>query len=185
MKIFAIVALVTAGSMAAAGQGSIPEPPRTVTEVFDRSVSAAEHAVTAMAEAMPAEKYDFAPVNGEFKGVRTFAQMVKHIAVDQYLDAASLLGEKLPIEPGTNLNGPDSLCAKAEILQFLERGFAYMHRAIRTVNQKNLMEQVNFESGRIPRLSIVSAAISHPWNHYGQLVEYLRMSGINPQLKKP
>lgn len=169
------------GVMAQQGQ---PEAPRSVAEVFDRSVSGAERALLRVAEAMPEDRYNFAPTNGEFKGVRTFAQMVKHVAVDQYLDAAALLQEKVPIDPGTHLNGPDSLRSKAEILKFLQEGFAYMHKAVRTVDQKNLMELVKFDEARIPRLSIVSSAISHPWDHYGQLIEYLRMNGIDPQAQR-
>ena len=181
MKTICLFAMFLTVNLSAADKAAQPETPRTVTEVFDRSVSANERAVLIMAGAMPEDKYDFAPVNGEFKGVRTFAQMVKHIAVDQYLDAAALLKETAPIDRGVQLNGPDSIRTKAEILKFLEDGFAYMHKAIRTVNQKNLMEMVKFDGIEIPRLTVVTAAISHPMDHYGQLVEYLRMNGIDPQ----
>jgi hypothetical protein len=167
---------------AAAAQPNAVNLPRTVTDVFDRNVSANEARILSVAEAMPEEKYDFAPVNGEFKGVRTFSQMIKHVAVDQYLDAAALLREKVPIDQGANLNGPDSLRRKAEILKFLRDAFNYMHKGIRTVNQKNMMESEQFENDRMPRLVIANAAIVHPMDHYGQLVEYLRMNGIDPQL---
>lgn len=183
MKTICLGLAVVATTLAAACQASDPSP-RTATEVFDRSVSATETMVTALAEAMPEKKYGFAPINGEFRGVRTFGQMVKHIAVDQYVDAAALLKEKVPIDPGTSLNGPDSIQSKAQILEFLHAGFAYMHRAIRTVNQKNLMELVNFQEARIPRLTIVTSALAHPMDHYGQLIEYLRMNGIDPQARR-
>lgn len=184
MKTLCLITILIIISTGAAQQTSQLDMPRTVTEVFDRSVSNAERAILTMAKAMPAEKYDFAPVNGEFKGVRTFAQMVKHIAVDQYLDAAALLKEKTPIDRGMQLNGPDSIRTKAEILKFVGDAFAYMHKAIRTVNQKNLMETVKFDGVEIPRLTIVTAAISHPMDHYGQLIEYLRMNGIDPQAQR-
>lgn len=183
MKTIWLSLAVIAATVGAACQGSDPSP-RTATEVFDRSVSATESMVTALAEAMPEEKYAFAPINGEFRGVRTFGQMLKHIAVDQYVDAAALLKEKVPIDPGTSLNGPDSIQSKAQILEFLHSGFAYMHKAIRTVNQKNLMEVVNFQEARIPRLTIVTSALAHPMDHYGQLIEYLRMNGIDPQARR-
>src|SRR5579864_548512 len=179
MKIICL--MVVMFNIGVLGQTEKPEMPRTVTEAFDRSVSSAERALLRAAEAMPEDKYNFAPVNGEFKGVRTFAQMVKHVAVDQYLDAAALLRESPPIDPGTHLNGPDSIRTKAEILKFLQDGFTYMHMAIHKVNQKNLMELVQFDEVSVPRLSIVNSAISHPWDHYGQMIEYLRMNGIDPQ----
>lgn len=184
MKTLCLITILISINIGAAQQTSQLDLPRSVTEVFDRSVSGAERAILTMAKAMPEEKYDFAPVNGEFKGVRTFAQMVKHIAVDQYVDAAALLKEKTPIDQGSHMNGPDSIRSKAEILKFLQDGFAYMHKAIRTVNQKNLMELVKFDEVEIPRLTIVSSAISHPWDHYGQLIEYLRMNGIDPQAQR-
>lgn len=184
MKIVWLTVILLASCIGAAGQAAHYDAPRTVTEVLDRSVSGVERLMLSAAEAMPEDKYDFAPVNGEFKGVRTFAQMVKHVAVDQYLDAASLLQEKVPIDQGTNLNGPDSLHTKAEILKFLRDAFVYTHKAVRTVNQKNLMELVKFEDARLPRLTIVTAALQHPMDHYGQLIEYLRMSGIDPQAQR-
>lgn len=184
MKATFLLLLLVSVQISAAHKTGQPDVPRTVTESFDRSVSGAERAILHVAEVMPEEKYNFAPINGEFKGVRTFAQMVKHVAVDQYVDAAALLGEKTPIDQGTQMNGPDSVRTKAEILKFLQDGFAYMHKAMRTVNQKNLMEPLNFQGTQLPRLSIVSAAITHPWDHYGQLVEYLRMNGIDPQAQR-
>lgn len=93
-------------SIGALGQATKPTLPRTVTEVFDRSVAGAEKATIALAEAMPEEKYGFVPENGEFKGVRNFGELVKHVAVDNYVNGAALLNEKLPIDAGEHENGP-------------------------------------------------------------------------------
>jgi hypothetical protein len=159
-----------------------PAPPRNVTDVFERAVSGPERAILALAEKMPEDCYDFVPAKGEFKGVRTFAQLAKHIAVDNYLNGAALLGEKPPIEPGPHENGPDSIRGKAEVMKFLCDSFVYLHNAVSTVNERNLMEDVAYPGdGRMARLTVVTAAISHPWNLYGQMIEYLRMSGIDPQ----
>jgi hypothetical protein len=83
-------------------------------------------------------------------------------------------------------NGPDSVRNKAEILRFVQDSFEYMQKAIRTVNQANLMERVEFPGaqGGIPRLTVIDAAIAHPWDIYGQMIEYLRMNGIDPQAKR-
>jgi hypothetical protein len=132
---------------------------------------------------MPEDKYTFAPVNGEFTGVRSFAQLVKHVAVDNYVDAAALLKEKPPIDPGLHENGPDSIKTKKEVLIMLRDSFTYLHKAMATVNQQNLMQPVDIPGtrGGIPRLMTVTAALSHPWDLYGQMIEYLRMNGIDPQ----
>ena len=164
------------------GQVKKITPPTSVAEVFDRSVDGPERATVAMAEKMPESLYNFVPTRGEFKGVRTFAQLASHIAVANYQMGAVLLREKVPIAPGPHDNGPDSLRTKADVVKFLRESFVYLHRGIATVNEHNLMEVVELpEGGRVPRLSVVTAAISHPWDIYGQMIEYLRMNGIDPQ----
>ena len=164
------------------GQVKKITPPTSVVEVFDRSIDGPERASLALAEKMPDSRYNFAPTRGAFKGVRTFAQLAKHIAVANYQMGAALLREKTPIEAGSHENGPDSLNSKADVVKFLRESFVYLHKGIATVNEQNLMEVVELpEGGRVPRLSVVTAAISHPWDIYGQMIEYLRMNGIDPQ----
>jgi hypothetical protein len=75
--------------------------------------------------------------------VRTFAQLVKHIAVDNYVMGAALLGEKVPIDIGVHENGPDTIVTKAQVTALLRDSFAYLHKAVGTVNQGNLMELVS------------------------------------------
>lgn len=183
LRVIAMLA-VCAASMFSQRAMPNPTPPRSVTEVFDRSVRGPEYALFALAEKMPANHYGFVPTKGEFKGVRTFAQLAKHIAVDNYLNGAALLGEKSPVERGLYENGSDSIRGKTEVMKFLRESFAYLHQAMATVNESNLMETVEFQRVKVPRLSIVTAAISHPWDIYGQMIEYARMNGIDPQ-KRP
>jgi len=155
--------------------------PKTVTQVFEQSVSGPERAILSLANAMPEAQYSFVPTNGEFKGVRSFAQLGKHVAVDNYMMGAALLREKVPIDIGVRENGPDAISTKTQVAQFLQDSFTYLHKAVHTVNQRNLMEPVNYDGVPVPRLSIVNAAISHPWDIYGQMIEYLRMNGVDPQ----
>ncbi|MBZ5492428.1 MAG: DinB family protein [Acidobacteriia bacterium] len=164
------------------GQVRKSTPPISVEEVFNRSVDGSERATLALAEKMPDCRYNFVPTRGEFKGVRTFAKLATHIAVANYQMGAALLRETVPIEPGPHNNGPDSLRSKADVVQFLRESFVYLHKAMATVNEHNLMGVVELPGGgRAPRLSIVTAAIAHPWDIYGQMIEYLRMNGIDPE----
>ena len=112
--------------------------------------------------------------------------MAKHVAANNYVDAAALLSERPPIDVHERDNGPDSIRTKAEILRFVRDSFEYMQKAIRTVNQGNLMERVEFPGaqGGISRLRIIDAAMVHPWDLYGQMIEYLRMNGIDPQARR-
>lgn len=163
-------------------QSHLPEPPKNVAEAFDLSVTGAERATLALASAMPEDRYNFKPSQGAFKGVRTFAELAKHIAVDNYVNGASLLGDKLPAERGARENGPAAVRTKAEVITFLQDSFTYLHKGMNTVNERNLMEVIPLtEGGQAPRLMVISSAISHPWDIYGQMIEYLRMNGVDPQ----
>jgi uncharacterized damage-inducible protein DinB len=130
---------------------------------------------------MPEDKYSFAPTNGEFKGVRTFAQQVKHVAAVNYLIAGAILGEKPPVDTGGE-SGPDSIKSKAEIVKFLKDSFAYVHKAVPDISEKGALEGVKNPFGERPvtRLELAAWIPSHSFDHYGQMVEYLRMNGIIP-----
>jgi uncharacterized damage-inducible protein DinB len=172
--------LVLAGIGASQGQKP-KEEHRSVTEILDHTVMNLEHEFVPAAEAMPEEKYGFAPTNGEFKGVRTFAQQIKHVAAVNYELAGAILEEKPPVDIGDE-SGPASITKKADILKYLNDSFAYVHKAMQTINEKNLAETVRspFGEGRVSRLGLAAAVASHGYDHYGQMVEYLRMNGIVP-----
>jgi uncharacterized damage-inducible protein DinB len=154
---------------------------RTVTQVLDRSVTNTEHEFSSAAEAMPEDKFEFAPTNGEFKGVRTFGEQIKHVAAVNYIFGAAILSEKVPVDVGDE-SGPASVKTKAEILTYLKDSFAYVHKAIETVNEKNLVDPLKspFGEGSVTRLGLATSVAAHGFDHYGQMVEYLRMNGIVP-----
>ncbi len=154
---------------------------RTVAQVLDHTVMNIEHEFVSAAEAMPEDKFAFAPTNGEFKGVRNFGEQVKHVAAVNYIFGAAILGEKVPVDVGGE-SGPASLKTKAEILNYLKESFAYVHKAVLTINEKNLVEPIKspFGEGTMTRLGLATNVSSHGFDHYGQMVEYLRMNGIIP-----
>jgi hypothetical protein len=149
---------------------------------FDDTLRMTEREVVSLAEAMPAEKYSFAPTNGEFAGVRTFGMQMKHIAAVNYEVAAAILGEKSPVDPGKGENGPDSIASKEQIVKFLKESFAYTHKALQSVTDAKLTSQVNdpFGNGKAPLLSVVTVPTWHTFDHYGQAVVYARMCGVIP-----
>lgn len=153
----------------------------TVSQIMDRSLKPIEGEFVPTADAMPEDKYSFAPTNGEFKGVRTFAQQVKHVAAVNYIIGATILEEKPPVELGGE-NGPDSIASKADIMKFLKESFAYLHKAMASINEKNQTDQIKnpFGEGKTTRLGFATVGFWHPFDHYGQMVEYLRMNGIIP-----
>lgn len=166
---------------AAAQAGKRKEEHRTVTQVLDHTVSNLEQEFIPAAEAMPEEKFGFAPTNGEFKNVRTFAQQIKHVAAVNYELGAAILEQKPPVDIAGE-EGPASIATKAEILKYLKGSFEYVHKAIATINEKNLVDTVRspFGEGSVTRMGLATAVSSHGFDHYGQMVEYLRMNGIIP-----
>jgi len=180
-----ILAIGTTGTTVAANaQGAMqakPDQKPTFAMVFDRNLGGVEKEVVSAAEAMPDDKFNFAPTQGEFKGVRTFAQQIKHIAAVNYMLGAGILGEKPPIDLKGE-NGPDSITSKADVVKFLKDSFTYAHKAANSVTDANVLEMIQspFGSNKTTRLTLTIILLAHPFDHYGQMVEYLRMNGIIP-----
>ena len=179
------IILAIGGTSFAQGQPSDMIPGQKNRDQVEYLLQFTERKVVALAEAMPAEEYGFAPTGGEFKGVRNFREQVKHIAADNYLDGAALLGEQAPpgnLGPGEN--GSSSVHTKAEVIAYLKDSFTYLHRAVQTVDDGNAPirrpEFLPYGPGMTTRLLIMLANIGHTNDHYGQLVEYLRTNGIVP-----
>ena len=175
-----LLSLVLVGCVLGSAQDK-KAAPKTAALELDAGVSSVESEFVPAAEAMPEDKYSFAPSTGEFKGVRTFAAQVKHVAAVNYMVAAAILGEKPPVDTGGE-NGPDSAKSKAAIVQFLKDSFAYAHKAVASINEKNLLEPIKGPFGDEPatRLGLATVFSWHSFDHYGQMAEYLRMNGIVP-----
>src|ERR1700687_3373052 len=159
--LFAFLVLLAGGGVALA-QDAKPAEQRSIAQVLDHSVSGVESEFVPAVEAMPEDKYSFAPVNGEFKGVRTFAQQAKHVAAVNYLVGAAILAEKPPVELGGE-SGPDSIKTKADIVKFLKDSFAYVHKAVGSINDGNLLSPVKspFGEGMVTRLGMTTLIVGH------------------------
>jgi DinB family protein len=170
----------------ASGAPAQPAPPMTIAQIMDRSLTNLEKEFVDAADAMPEDKFKFAPTQGEFKGVRDFGTQVKHVAHTNFQVFAGILGEKLPdnVKPDED-NGPASMTSKADIMKYLKDSFAMGHRAMATLTEANLTQRLspNPFGGNGPgptRLGIANLTLWHSFDHYGQMVEYLRMNGIIP-----
>lgn len=192
--LFLVPAVLATGAFAGhltnathASTAQVQQPPPTVASVVDNEVSAIEKQILDVAEAMPEDKFNFSPEGlnipaSDYKGVRSFAVQLKHVAASNYFIWSHLTGEKLP--DGLNDgNGPLDLKTKADIIRFLKESFALGHKAAATLTADNLL-QVPVGS-KSTRLHLAEFGISHANNHYGQIVEYLRMNGIVPPASRP
>ncbi|MEQ1730405.1 MAG: DinB family protein [Vicinamibacterales bacterium] len=166
-------------------RGGAPDNPAaagnlTVAAQLNRQLSFVETEFVDAADAMPAEKYAFVPQaefpNGNFRGVRTFAQQVLHVATANY----GLYGAILPDE--SRPTPPAATAAKAEIMAYLRASFAFAHKATSTITPENMLTPVrrapNAFAGTNLQLAVFGC--SHVTDIYGQVVEYLRMNGLVP-----
>lgn len=187
-------ALVLAGSLMVSGcigmraqMGLPPAPPPGTQEdpakAVDGLLSLMEWQVMGAARAMPADKYGFAPAQDifvpsqktQFATVRTFVAQVTHLAQANYF-FFSWSG----IKPDRDLKAIGAIRTKDEAVAALEASFVYAHKAIATITPENAFVAIKPIDGYSTRVTIAAFAAAHGNDHYGQMVEYLRMNGIVP-----
>ncbi len=146
-------------------------------EVYNRLMGMMEKQIVGAADAMPADKYNFAPDPklGEFKGVRTFGAQVKHLAEANYEffegwgPAGAVKDEDI-----------EKLTSKDDIMKALKDSYTYAHAAVATITNANAFELMGSGERKSTRGGMAAFCIAHSMDHYGQMVEYLRMNGIVP-----
>jgi hypothetical protein len=150
--------------------------------------SIVERNVISAADAMPADKYGFAPTDGEFRGVRSFGRELKHLAATNYILAAAALGVDPPADAGDEA-GPDSVVSKPQILSYVRGSFAQLRRALDRIGEPGARARSSpispFQGNQPTPLALAVEALIHAYDHYGQMVEYLRMNGIVPPASRP
>jgi DinB superfamily len=166
----------------ASGSQQSPQPAPTIASVMDRDISAVEKQIVDASEAMPEDKFNFTPEaldipGANYKGVRSFAVEVKHIAASNWFIWSPLTGDKLP-EGLKDGNGPANLQTKTDIIKFLKDSFALGHKAAATLTTENILQSPS--NSKSTRLHLAEFGVAHAYDHYGQMVEYLRMNGIVP-----
>lgn len=184
----ALAVCCSLGMQAQAGAAKGPAPGTKIApaQSFDALLNIFEPEMMGVVKAMPAEKYGFAPSAAIFKadqktdylspdnkGVRTFGQMVGHVAQANYFFASTLSG----LKPDVDVKAIGDLTDKDKLVAALAESFAFAHKAIDTMTPENAFDSVR---GDQTRASLAGFLIAHGFDHYGQLVEYLRMNGMIP-----
>jgi uncharacterized damage-inducible protein DinB len=149
--------------------------PASPAELYGKLFSGQAEEVISAAEAMPADKYNFAPTDGEFKGVRTFAGQVAHIAEAQYFFFGGF-----GIKPPVDSEAIAKLTNKDEVVKALKDSYAFAQQAVKTITPGNAFEKIAAVDGTDTRASIAALCLAHTNDHYGQMVVYLRLNGIIP-----
>lgn len=123
------------------------------------------------ADKMPEENYAYKPT----PEVRSFGQLIGHIADAQYLFCSAVLGEKNPalgIEKGKT--------TKADLVEALKEGFAYCDKAYDGMTDAQAAEIVKFFGRDQAKLSVLAFNTAHDDEHYGNIVTYMRLKNLVP-----
>jgi uncharacterized damage-inducible protein DinB len=154
-----------------------------ISQALDTWITNAEKEVVPAADAMPEDKYSFAPTAGQFAGVRTFGQQVKHLAANNYRMAARILGQT-PTPEQEFETGPETVQSKEQIMDYVKGSFTALHQAVAAITTDNVLTPVMptrvGTAKQNTRVEFAVDAVAHSYDHYGQMVEYLRMNGIIP-----
>jgi len=191
LKMTACCALGLGSMVAEAQMGTSAGPAPAVGSIatpsaaLDSQLSLIEMEMMGAVKAMPADKFGFAPSAAifvptqktEFATVRTFAQQATHVAEANYFFAALVMGQ----QPDPKVRAVEKLAGKDEVVAALADSFSAAHKAVATLTPANAFEVIKSpEPGFATRFTLAGFLISHANDHYGQMVEYLRMNGLVP-----
>src|SRR6516162_8179191 len=123
------------------------------------------------AEKRPEENYSFKPVDT----VRSYGQIIGHLADAQYLFCSTAAGEKNP-----DLKIEKTKTSKADLIAALKEGFAYCDKVYNGMTDAAATQMVKFFGNDVPKFAVLSVNIGHNMEHYGNLVPYMRIKGIVP-----
>ena len=155
------------------------EIPKSISESVGFALGWAEKGFLGVVEAMPEEKYSYIPTQGNFEGVRSFGEQVKHVACAQFAFFNEIEGKTPPEQ--CEKGGPSKAKTKAELVKYLRDSFEYGDKVLATITPQNALDRVEGRyAGPNTRLGMAMAALWHLTDHYGQLVVYLRLNGIVP-----
>ncbi len=131
--------------------------------------------ILASAELMPEELYSYRPT----EEVRTFGQILGHIAGTQYYFCGAITGENA--RPPENF---EERTTKAGMIEALNTSFSNCEAAY-AIHDAEALESVDFFGSSRPKLGVLNFNSVHNWEHYGNLVVYFRANGIVPPSSQP
>ncbi len=128
------------------------------------------------AEKVPEENYNFKPTDA----VRSFGQIVGHVADAQYMFCSIVLGEK---NPAPKIE--QTKTSKADLIAALKDAFAYCDKAYDGMTDASATQMVKLFGGDTPKLGVLTVNNLHSVEHYGNLVTYMRLKNIVPPTSEP
>jgi uncharacterized damage-inducible protein DinB len=172
---FALFAVVAASAFASDATTSAAQ--KNPLSAFNKQVYGGLKVILLRsAEKMPEENYTFKPT----EAVRSYGQIVGHVADAQYLFCSAVLGEK---NPAPKIE--QTKTSKADLVAALKDAIAYCDRAYDGLTDASATQMVTFFGGDTPKLGVLNANAMHSVEHYGNLVTYMRMKNIVPPTSEP
>ena len=167
------VAAFAQGNAPAAAAASPTNPLIAHNKMIYRGVKGI---LLASAQKMPEENYGFRPT----EAVRSFGQILGHVADAQYLFCSTALGEKAPPH-----DVEKTKTSKADLIAALQDAFVYCDRAYAAMTDASATEMTKLMGRDTPRLGALTTNSLHSIEHYGNLITYLRLKNIVPPTSDP
>ncbi len=166
-----VVSVSFLASLANAQQGmpnpiAAPNPLTTTLSIFRSNM---QDKITMSADAMPESKYNYRPT----KDVRSFAEILTHVADISYTLCSNVKGEANPATPAAKTS-------KAEIMAYLKGSFDYCDSVYSGFSDAHLNEPADFWGAKTNKMFVLTQVGNHDALHYGNLVTYLRINGLVP-----
>ena len=127
-------------------------------------------------EKMPEENYNFKPIDT----VRSYGQIIGHLADSQYMFCSIELGEKNP-----DLKIEQTKISKADLIAALKDAFAYCDKAYDGMTDASAPQMVKLFGNDMPKLGVLTANNMHDLEHYGNIVTYMRLKNVVPPTSDP
>jgi hypothetical protein len=183
VSVIAVASCCAPALQMSAQQGAAAPDAASPSKSITQAVTRFENNLMAMAEAMPADKYNFAPSKDLFKTgspadfatVRTFAQQLTHIAGEPFRFFPPF---GVAPDPSVDPKSFDSLTSKDDIIKALKASFDYQNKVIATMTPLNALTPTGQRGATL--VSTLIAMLNDDGDHYGQMVEYMRMNGLIP-----
>ena len=153
------------------------QPANPLSASAKRTYDVIKGYLTRAAEKMPEDQYGFQPS----KDVRTFGQLVGHVADANYGFCAAAAGEKPPVGGFDGANSIEKTkTSKADLQKGLAESFAYCDKVHANMTDAAGAAVIKFFNGDMAKLSILEFNTHHDFEHYGNIVTYMRLKGLVP-----
>lgn len=168
---FLVAIAIAAIGATALAQGQAPAPGNPISDGSRMMFQIISGFVTKSADKVAEDVYAFKPT----PEVRSFGQLIGHVAEDNYIICAAAMGEKPPVE-----GIEKSMTTKADLVKALADSVAYCQKAYGGLTDATAAQEMPFFGRKMARVSILDFNSAHVYEHYGNLVTYMRLKGIVP-----